>query len=94
MYTLFGFCYVSGVLRSSRIRSLEAGIMMFGGAIAVLALAPTVGVYAPAIPALGAWLEQNPSAVSMAVVMLGVGIASIVMGARIILGYERRVYTE
>lgn len=89
MYAILGFFIVSAAYRAMRARSLEAAFVLIAGIIVMLKNAPIGAVIWSGFPALGTWILDVPSAAGNRAVFIGAGIGTILLGLRVLLGYER-----
>ncbi len=88
-YALLGFFIVSAAYRAMRARNLEASLLLIAGALVMLNNAPIGGVIWSGFPVLGAWVLDVIGAGGNRAVLIGAGIGTILLGLRILLGYER-----
>lgn len=87
------FYEISGAYRAFRVRNIEAFLLMISGFILIMNFAP---VYESAFPAFGElprWILTVPAMGASRGILIGVGIGTISLAVRILLGYEK-VYTR
>jgi len=89
MYAILGFFIVSAAYRALRAKTLESAVILVTGIIVMLKNAPIGAVIWSGFPGLGAWILEVPAAAGNRAVLIGTGIGTILLGIRILLGYER-----
>ena len=89
MYAILGFFILSAGYRAMRARNIESAFILVAGIIVMLMNAPIGAVIWSGFPGLGKWIMDVPSAAVNRAVLIGVGIGSIIIGIRILLGYDR-----
>lgn len=88
MYAILGFFIVSASYRSMRAKTLESAVVLVVGIIVMLMNAPIGAVIWSGFPSLGTWITEVPAAAGNRGVLIGVALGIILLGLRVILGYE------
>jgi len=89
MFSLLGFFIALAAVRTFRMRSLEAGLLLSAAIIVMLGRAPLGEMITPYFPRLTEWIMTIPNAAAKRGILLGVCLGSIAMSLRIIFGVER-----
>jgi hypothetical protein len=77
-----------------RARSIESGLLLITGVIVMLRNAPIGNVIWTGFPVIGTWLLNIPNTAGNRAVFIGVGVGTILLGLRVLLGYERSYLGE
>jgi hypothetical protein len=77
-----------------RARSIESALLLITGVIVMLRNAPIGNVIWTGFPVIGSWLLDVPSVAGNRAVFIGVGIGTVLLGLRVLLGYERSYLGE
>jgi hypothetical protein len=93
-YAILGFFIVSASYRAMRARSIESGLLLITGVIVMLRNAPIGNVIWTGFPVIGTWLLNIPNTAGNRAVFIGVGVGTILLGLRVLLGYERSYLGE
>lgn len=94
MFALLAFYMVSASFRAFRIRSAEAGLMMASAVVVMFAQMPPVQAAVPFSVDVKEWLLASINAGAQRAILIGSGLAGLVMSIRIWLGIERGTYFE
>lgn len=94
MFALLAFYMVSASFRAFRIRSAEAGLMMFSAVIVMLAQMPPAQIAIPQGVAFKQWILEVINMGAQRAILIGSGLAGLVVALRIWLGIERGSYFE
>jgi hypothetical protein len=89
LYGILAFYITSAAYRAFKARSLEAALLLISGTILVLRNAPLGTFLIPQIADLGDWLYNIPNMAINRAIMIGGGLGAMVLGIRVLLGYER-----
>ena len=94
MFSLLAFYVVSASFRAFRIRSAEAALMMAAALVVMMAQMPLVQVNLPQSVAVKQWVLEVVNAGAQRAIMIGAGLAGLVVSLRIWLGIERGSFFE
>jgi hypothetical protein len=89
MYSSLGFWILSAGYRAIRIRTIESTFLMLAAVLVMLGNAPVGAVIWSGFPTIGSWILDVPANAGVRAVLIGAGIAGIMLAVRIIGGYER-----
>lgn len=89
MWAMVGFFICSAAYRAFRLRSVEAGVLLFSGILLMLAKAPIGEAIWRQFPVIGTWLLNVPNTAGQRAIMMGAAIGGFATAIRIILGLER-----
>ena len=89
LYAILAFYITSAAYRAFKARSLEAALLLISGTILVLRNAPLGTFLIPQIADLGDWIFNIPNMAVNRAIMIGGGLGAMVLGIRVLLGYER-----
>lgn len=87
------FFEVSGAYRAFRVRNIEAFLLMISGFILIMNFAPVYESMFPAFGDIPRWILSVPAMGASRGILIGVGIGTIAIAVRILLGYEK-LYTR
>jgi len=87
-FTLATLYMTSAAYRTFRARTWEAAVLLVFGVIAMLKNAPLGELIWTGFPALGSWLMTYPSGGVYRAITMGIGLGTIIIGLRTLLGYE------
>lgn len=88
-YAILGFFIISASYRTMKIRNLEAGVILITGVFVMLKNAPIGSLIWAGFPVLGTWVLDVATTAVQRAILIGTGIGIILLGLRILLGYER-----
>lgn len=94
MFALLAFYMVSASFRAFRIRSAEAALMMASAVIVMFAQMPPVQKGVPFSVDVKEWLLSYINTGAQRAILIGSGLAGLVLSLRIWLGIERGTYFE
>jgi hypothetical protein len=83
------FYEVSGAYRAFRIRNIDALLLMVAGFILIIHFAPFYEFEVPQFADVANWILNVPSMGASRGILIGVGIGTIAIAIRILLGYEK-----
>jgi hypothetical protein len=89
IFSLLAFFIASAAYRAFRLRSLEASILLFVGALMLLGRAPIGGVMWEGFPNIATWLLNVPNAAGNRAITIGIAIGAILLAIRQLMGVER-----
>jgi hypothetical protein len=87
------FFEISGAYRAFRVRNIEAFLLMVSGFILIMNFAPIYESMFPTFGELPRWILSVPAMGASRGILIGVGIGTIALAVRILLGYEK-LYTR
>jgi hypothetical protein len=94
MFSLLAFYMVSAAFRAFRIRSAEAGLMMVSALVVMLAQMPPVQAALPEAVTFKQWILTTVNTGAQRAILIGSGLAGLVVGLRIWLGVERGTFFD
>ncbi len=89
IFSLLAFFIASAAYRAFRLRSLEASILLFVGALMLLGRAPIGGVVWEGFPNIATWLLNVPNTAGNRAITIGIAIGAILLAVRQLMGVER-----
>jgi hypothetical protein len=89
MFALLAFFVASAAFRAFRARNLEAGLLLGGAVLVMLARVPIGRAISETLPSIGQWILDVPNNGSRRAIMMGAAVGAIATGLRILLGLER-----
>jgi len=89
IFSLLAFFIASAAYRAFRLKSLEASILLFVGALMLLGRAPIGGVTWEGFPTIATWLLNVPNAAGNRAITMGIAIGAILLAIRQLMGIER-----
>jgi hypothetical protein len=89
IFSLLAFFIASAAYRAFRLRSLEASILLFVGALMLLGRAPIGGVVWEGFPNIATWLLNVPNTAGTRAITIGIAIGAILLAIRQLMGVER-----
>ena len=94
MFALLAFYMVSASFRAFRIRSAEAGLMMASAVLVMIAQMPPMQMALPQCVSVKQWILEVVNMAAQRGILIGAGLAGLVMSLRIWLGIERGTFFE
>lgn len=94
MFSLLAFYMVSASFRAFRIRSAEATLMMTAALVVMFAQMPPVQVALPQSVSVKQWILAVVNMGAQRAILMGAGLAGLVVALRIWLGIERGTFFE
>ena len=91
MFSLIAFYIFSAAYRAFRIRSVEAGILMFTAIVVMIGVVPLGANISPLLPGVANWILTSLNAPVQRAIEFGVGIGGLAMAIRLWLSLERGV---
>jgi hypothetical protein len=88
IFSLLAFFVATAAFRALRIRTPGSWAMIATGAIVLLGQIP-LALTLPVLPDLSQWILDVPAMAGVRGILIGVGLGTITMGLRVLLGYER-----
>jgi len=89
MFSLLAFFIVSASFRTFRARTFEASLLLIAAVIVMLGRVPIGYLMYNKLPAISGWILDIPNLAAKRGIMIGVGLGSISMALKIMLGIER-----
>jgi hypothetical protein len=89
VFSLLAFFVASAAFRGFRMRNAEAGLLLSVALVVMLGRIPVGEMLTPAIPATADWLVSVPAVAAKRGILIGVGLGSIAVALRVMLGIER-----
>jgi hypothetical protein len=87
--SLMGFFMLSGSYRTIKGTTLDGVVLIIVVIAVLLGTAPIGGYVWTGFPALNGWILEVPNTAGQRAILIGLAVASIVLGARVMLGLER-----
>ncbi|MHC4251739.1 MAG: hypothetical protein ACYS9X_21670 [Planctomycetota bacterium] len=94
MFSLLAFYIVSASYRAFRIRSTEAALMMASAFLVMLSLMAPVREHAEGVVDIQQWILITVNTGAQRAILIGSGLAGLVVGIRMWLGIERGTFFE
>jgi len=89
LYGMNAFFIASASYRAFRARSIESGLLLVAAIFLMFLNAPIGGVIHPVLPQIGKIIWDLSGATGMRVILIGIGIGTLAIGLRIIIGQEK-----
>jgi hypothetical protein len=89
LYGMNAFFIASACYRAFRARSIESGLLLVAAIFLMLLNAPIGGVIHPVLPQIGKMIWDLSGATGMRAILIGIGIGTLAIGLRIIIGQEK-----
>lgn len=89
MFSLLAFFIASAAYRAFRARNVEATLLLIAGILVMLGRVPLGSMISSQMPIIAEWIMNIPQMAAKRALFIGVGLGSIAMSLRIILGIER-----
>ncbi|MFC1803860.1 hypothetical protein ACFL0D_07855 [Thermoproteota archaeon] len=89
-YSTLGFWIISAGYRALRIKNREAAVLIITAVIVMLGNAPVGSLIWTGFPGLKNWLLDVPISAATRSTFIGAGVAGILLGIRVIFGYEKK----
>ncbi|HDJ51334.1 MAG TPA: hypothetical protein ENF25_03950 [Thermoprotei archaeon] len=89
LYGMNAFFIASASYRAFKARSGEGLILLVAAIFLMLKNAPIGGVISPVLPAIGSVIWDTAGATGMRAILIGIGIGTLSLGLRVILGQEK-----
>jgi hypothetical protein len=93
-FTLATLYMTSAAFRVMRVRSWEASVLLFFGALSLLKNTPAIQLLWTGFGPIGDWVLKYPSAGVYRSIEIGIGLGIIVLGLRTLLGLEPGVLSR
>ena len=94
MFALLAFYMVSAAFRAFRIRSTEAALMMAAALVVMVAQMPPMQMAVPECVSVKQWLLEVVNMGAQRAILIGSGLAGLVVALRIWLGIERGAFFD
>jgi len=89
LYGMNAFFIASASYRAFKARSTEALLLLVAAIFLMLKNAPIGGVIHPILPAIGQTIWDFVGATGMRAILIGIGIGTLALGLRVIIGQEK-----
>lgn len=89
LYGMNAFFIASASYRAFKARSLEALLLLVAAIFLMLMNAPIGGVIHPILPRIGKTIWDFVGATGMRAILIGIGIGTLALGLRIMIGQEK-----
>lgn len=89
VFSLLAFFVASAAFRGFRLRSVESGLLLAVALVVMLGRIPVGEMISPYLPQTAAWLVDVPAVAAKRGILIGVGLGSVAVSLRIMLGIER-----
>ncbi len=89
LYGMNAFFIASASYRAFKARSWEAVVLLVAAVFIMLKNAPVGGVISPVLPQIGGVIWDFAGATGMRALLIGIGIGTLALGLRVIIGQEK-----
>jgi hypothetical protein len=89
VFSLLAFFVASAAFRGFRLRNLETGLLLLVALVVMLGRIPPGEMASSQLPRLAAWLVDVPAVAAKRGILIGVGLGSVAVALRVLLGIER-----
>lgn len=89
VFSLLAFFVASAAFRGFRLRSVESGLLLSVALIVMIGRIPVGEMMSPIFPQTAGWLVDVPAVAAKRGILIGVGLGSVAVALRVILGIER-----
>jgi hypothetical protein len=89
LYGMNAFFIASASFRAFRAKSIESSLLLVAAIFLMLLNAPIGGVISPILPRIGQIIWDLSGATGMRAILIGIGIGTLAIGLRIIIGQEK-----
>jgi hypothetical protein len=89
VFSLLAFFVASAAFRGFRLRSVESGLLLAVALVVMIGRIPVGELISPALPQAAAWLVDVPAVAAKRGILIGVGLGSVAVALRVMLGVER-----
>ena len=89
IFALLGFFLASACGRAFKIKSVASGILIVSAVVLMLGNVPIGSMIYGKFPAIGMWLIDNPSMAAQRGLIVSMGLGSLALAVRTMLGLER-----
>lgn len=89
LYGMNAFFIASASYRAFKARSWEAVVLLIAAVFLMLKNAPIGGVISPVLPQIGTVIWDFAGATGMRALLIGIGIGTLALGLRVIVGQEK-----
>ena len=89
LFSLLAFFFVTAIYRVFRIKSFESGLFAIVVIVVLLGQVPVGALIWDQFPIIKDWMFDVPALAGVRGILLGVGLGSIAVGLRILLGIDR-----
>jgi len=89
VFSLLAFFVASAAFRGFRLRSLESGLLLAVALVVMIGRIPVGELISPQLPRAAAWLVDVPAVAAKRGILIGVGLGSVAVALRVMLGIER-----
>lgn len=89
VFSLLAFFVASAAFRGFRLRSFESGLLLAVALVVMIGRIPVGELISPQLPRAAAWLVDVPAVAAKRGILIGVGLGSVAVALRVMLGIER-----
>jgi len=89
VFSLLAFFVATAAYRGFRLRSVESGLLLSVALIVMIGRIPVGELISPVLPQAASWLVDVPAVAAKRGILIGVGLGSVAVSLRVILGVER-----
>ena len=89
VFSLLAFFVASAAFRGFRLRSVESGLLLSVALVVMIGRIPVGELVSPILPHTASWLVDVPAVAAKRGILIGVGLGSVAVALRVILGIER-----
>lgn len=89
LFSLLAFFFVTAIYRVFRIKDFESGLFAIVAIVVLLGQVPVGALIWDQFPIIKDWMFDVPALAGVRGILLGVGLGSIAVGLRVLLGIDR-----
>jgi hypothetical protein len=89
VFSLLAFFVASAAYRGFRARTTEAALLLLVAVIVMLGRIPIGEMLSPWLPRTAGWLVDIPAVAAKRGILIGIGLGSVAVALRVMLGIER-----
>ena len=89
LFSLLAFFFVTAIYRVFRIKNFESGLFIVVAIVVLLGQVPVGALIWDQLPIIKDWVFDVPALAGVRGILLGVGLGSVAVGLRVLLGMDR-----